>query len=130
MYILLCGYPPFKGKTHQEIFNRIQSGKFNFAGAEWKNVTREAKLMIKNMLKFKPEERYSAEQALKDQWIMENNQQYEKNLNEKLNDPVMMQMIDNLKQINVRKLAYNFTSYFFRFNKNFSKLYSHISVTI
>ena len=24
MYILLCGYPPFKGKNHKEIFDRIK----------------------------------------------------------------------------------------------------------
>lgn len=60
MYILLCGYPPFKGKNHKEIFDKIKTGKFSFASSEWKNVSREAKVMIKKMLTFNPDERVSA----------------------------------------------------------------------
>jgi calcium-dependent protein kinase len=31
MYILLCGSPPFKGKNHKEIFEKIKAGKFSFS---------------------------------------------------------------------------------------------------
>lgn len=61
MYILLCGYPPFKGKSHKEIFDKILTGKFTFASSEWKNVTREAKVLIKKMLTFNPDERVTAD---------------------------------------------------------------------
>lgn len=60
MYILLCGYPPFKGKNHKEIFDKIKIGKFSLGSPEWKNVSREAKFMIKRMLTFNPDERVSA----------------------------------------------------------------------
>jgi calcium-dependent protein kinase len=69
MYILLCGYPPFKGKNHKEIFDNIKSGKFSFASPQWKNVSREAKIMIKKMLTFNPEERVRADQVINDEWI-------------------------------------------------------------
>jgi calcium-dependent protein kinase len=72
MYILLCGYPPFKGKNHKEIFDKIKTGKFSFAATEWKNVSREAKVMIKKMLTFNPDERVSADKALADEWIVNN----------------------------------------------------------
>ena len=55
MYILLCGNPPFKGKNPKEIFDKIRIGKFSFAEYEWKNVSKEAKYMIKRMLTFNPE---------------------------------------------------------------------------
>lgn len=69
MYILLCGYPPFKGKNHKEIFDRIKTGKFSFSGTEWASVSREAKVLIKKMLTFHPEDRVSADQALLDDWV-------------------------------------------------------------
>lgn len=61
MYILLCGYPPFKGKNHKEIFDRIKAGKYSFSGAEWQSVSREAKVLIKKMLTYYSEDRYNAE---------------------------------------------------------------------
>jgi calcium-dependent protein kinase len=48
------------------------AGKFTFNSPEWKHVTREAKVLIKKMLTFNPDERISADQALNDTWIQEN----------------------------------------------------------
>jgi len=30
LYILLCGYPPFGGKSEEDILNKVKSGKFKF----------------------------------------------------------------------------------------------------
>lgn len=30
MYIMLCGYPPFNGKTEVEIMKKVLCGKFTF----------------------------------------------------------------------------------------------------
>ena len=103
MYILLCGYPPFKGKNHKEIFDKIKTGKFSFAASEWKSVTREAKVMIKRMLTYEPEERISAEQALNQEWIVHNSDQEEGTPNEKFHEPVMSNIVRNLKQIRVEE---------------------------
>jgi calcium-dependent protein kinase len=83
MYILLCGYPPFKGKNHKEIFDKIMTGKFSFNSSEWRNVTREAKVLIKKMLTFNPDERVSAEEALCDKWVIENTTNEKENPNDK-----------------------------------------------
>jgi calcium-dependent protein kinase len=72
MYILLVGYPPFKGKNHKEIFDKIKLGKFSMGQPEWKYISKEAKHLIKKMLTFIPEQRVSAEEALNDVWITEN----------------------------------------------------------
>ncbi|CDW91278.1 protein kinase domain containing protein [Stylonychia lemnae] len=101
MYILLCGYPPFKGKNHKEIFDKIKTGKFSFAAAEWKNVSREAKVMIKKMLTFTPEERVSAHQALEDEWIVQNAMRQTQKSLDQFHQPIMNDMMENLKKINV-----------------------------
>jgi calcium-dependent protein kinase len=69
MFILLCGQPPFKGKTHKDIFDQIKIGSFSFQAPEWKNVTREAKVLVKKLLTFAPDLRISAGKALNDIWI-------------------------------------------------------------
>lgn len=71
MFILLCGQPPFKGKTHKDIFEKIRVGKFSFSQPEWQKVSREAKNLIKRLLTFDPKERISADEALADVWIDE-----------------------------------------------------------
>ena len=38
LYILLCGYPPFTGKTQEEIFYRVKLGKFDFKGLPIYNI--------------------------------------------------------------------------------------------
>ena len=50
LYILLCGYPPFKGSNEKEIIKKISSLKFEFRQAEWKNISESAKNLISNML--------------------------------------------------------------------------------
>lgn len=41
----------------------------SFNGPEWKNISNEAKIFIKKLLQVNPDVRYSAKQALEDQWI-------------------------------------------------------------
>ena len=49
-YVLLCGNPPFFGGNNKEIFGKILSGKFEFKGNEWKDVSNEAQDFIKKLL--------------------------------------------------------------------------------
>jgi hypothetical protein len=34
MYILLSGYPPFGGKSHSRILQKVQQGSYSFANRE------------------------------------------------------------------------------------------------
>jgi len=52
MYILLCGFPPFQGTKHKEIFEKIKNGKYSFEYPEWRNVSGQAKHLIKVMLQY------------------------------------------------------------------------------
>lgn len=46
LYIILCGYPPFNGKTDNAVIKAVMSGRFDFPEEDWKYVSSEAKLLI------------------------------------------------------------------------------------
>eukprot|EP00933_Yihiella_yeosuensis_P082329 TRINITY_DN9617_c0_g1_i1.p1 TRINITY_DN9617_c0_g1~~TRINITY_DN9617_c0_g1_i1.p1 ORF type:complete len:508 (+),score=127.39 TRINITY_DN9617_c0_g1_i1:41-1564(+) len=69
MYVLLCGYPPFFGDTDADVLAKVRLGNFNFNPADWKNVSDDAKNLIRQLLKMNPRDRYTAEQALNNVWI-------------------------------------------------------------
>jgi len=59
LFILLCGYPPFRGKTEQEILDKIVKGQYNLEDQAWKNISSRAKMLIKNLLEINPDKRYT-----------------------------------------------------------------------
>ena len=74
MYIMLCGYPPFFGDTDQEIYARITQGFKDLEGGsfppeDWNIVSDGAKDLIRKLLQPAPEDRPTAEQARKHNWI-------------------------------------------------------------
>merc|ERR1719409_1967301 len=69
MYVLLCGYPPFFGETDAEVLSKVRLGNFSFNAADWKNVSEDAKNLIRMLLKMNPRDRYTAEQTLNHDWI-------------------------------------------------------------
>jgi len=69
MYVVLCGYPPFYGETDADVLAKVRLGNFSFNAADWKNVSEDAKNLIRNLLKMNPRDRYTAEQALNHVWV-------------------------------------------------------------
>ena len=65
MYFLLCGYPPFQGKTEEEIFYNIKKYNINFDTEELKKVSDNYKNLLKRLLNQKKEIRIKAFEALK-----------------------------------------------------------------
>lgn len=63
LYIIVAGYPPFEGKTTEELYTKISSGEFTFSGREWDNAT-DAKHLIYHLLAFDPQERFDAHDAM------------------------------------------------------------------
>ena len=68
LYILLCGYPPFNGSSDKEVYNIITQVKYDFNQPIWKNVSKYAKELIKNMLTL-AKNRYTAKQVLASKWL-------------------------------------------------------------
>jgi calcium-dependent protein kinase len=69
MFILLCGCPPFYGKTDDDIYESVKTGKYSFKHKVWANVSDHAKNLIKSLLEQDISKRLSAEKALKHKWF-------------------------------------------------------------
>jgi calcium-dependent protein kinase len=69
MYVILCGYPPFTGKKDSEVLSKVKQGYLHFPHKDWRNVSDDAKDLIRMLVKTNPQERLSAEQALQHAWI-------------------------------------------------------------
>eukprot|EP00826_Nyctotherus_ovalis_P049525 TRINITY_DN599_c0_g3_i6.p1 TRINITY_DN599_c0_g3~~TRINITY_DN599_c0_g3_i6.p1 ORF type:complete len:550 (-),score=147.22 TRINITY_DN599_c0_g3_i6:103-1752(-) len=69
LYILLSGTPPFYGNTDQEILKRVLDGRYSFRGELWGSISAEAKSLITGMLKYDPDKRITAFDALNHPWI-------------------------------------------------------------
>lgn len=73
MYILLCGFPPFYSNHGLAISpgmkKRIRSGQYEFPNPEWENVSKDAKDLIRGMLKTDPHARLSIDDVIKNKWI-------------------------------------------------------------
>lgn len=70
-YLLIAGVHPFdSGKTHENILNRIISGKFDFKQPVWDKVPKECKEFIKRCLVIDPKKRATVSELLKHPWIV------------------------------------------------------------
>lgn len=70
LYMLIGGYPPFKGANHRELFRKVRAADFVFHDAHWKNVSVEAKRVISNLLCVNPDLRWGASEALQSDWFL------------------------------------------------------------
>mmetsp|Transcript_15499 Transcript_15499/g.11278 ORF Transcript_15499/g.11278 Transcript_15499/m.11278 type:complete len:161 (+) Transcript_15499:245-727(+) len=69
LHILLVKLPPFNGKNEKEIFEKISVGYFSLSGPEFKFISNDAKVLLRYMLQYNPDERISADEALNHVWI-------------------------------------------------------------
>lgn len=73
IYILLCGYPPFYSNhglaMSPGMKKRIKAGQYDFPQEEWKQVSKDAKDLIKRLLNTDPSQRLTIEQVMKHRWI-------------------------------------------------------------
>lgn len=67
-YILLGGYAPFEGAP-DELAQFIIRGDYEFHDKYWADISESAKDMIANMLQVDPQCRYTAEDALRCEWM-------------------------------------------------------------
>ena len=97
LHVLLSGMPPFQGRTDDQIFDQIAVGYISFGSPEWKSITNDAKIFIKKLLNVNPDQRYSAKQALEDNWI----KIYTSSDNIQIAYPIAMKVLNNIKYFRV-----------------------------
>ncbi|CAM9511558.1 unnamed protein product [Chrysoparadoxa australica] len=68
-YLLICGYPPFEGKTVDELKWQVKCGKYSFRDKYWGNISAIGKNFIKRLLVRNPQERMTAAEAQHHPWI-------------------------------------------------------------
>ncbi|XP_028275059.1 serine/threonine-protein kinase DCLK1b isoform X1 [Parambassis ranga] len=70
-YILLCGFPPFRGtgEDQEALFEQILKAQLDFPAPYWDNVSDTAKVLITGMLQVQIDKRYTAVQVLDHPWV-------------------------------------------------------------
>ncbi|GAA6106663.1 serine/threonine-protein kinase H1-like [Tachysurus ichikawai] len=69
-YIVLSGSMPFEQRSQPRLFKAILGGSYNFHGQPWNSISNQAKDFIERLLSVNPEQRMTAEQALKHPWLL------------------------------------------------------------
>lgn len=70
MYLLIAGFPPFRGKNKEEIIEAAVKGKVDFTHPSWKKVSEDAKKLILQLLTFDQAKRITISGAIKHPWIL------------------------------------------------------------
>lgn len=69
----LCGYPPFYSNHGLAISpgmkTRIRSGQYDFPSPEWRDVSQDAKDLIRGMLCTDPAKRLTIEAVFQNRWV-------------------------------------------------------------
>lgn len=69
LFVLLVGYPPFASENQNVLFQRIRTADYTFREADWKNISPEAKDLVKHLLVVDPIQRWTAKMALDCEWL-------------------------------------------------------------
>ena len=104
-HLLLLGFPPFNGKTQEEILEKVKGGKIDYENEAFKEISEDAKNLLKNLLEYDSNKRISAEQALAHKYFNENTSSVS-NLN--LNYQNRIKNLDNFQVFIIYSFFYKY----------------------
>ena len=94
-YILLGGYPPFYDDDHEQLYERIKAGVYEFHEEFWSKISSEAKDFINKLLTVNPDDRATATDLLAHPWVVQDG--------EKISGTSLQTNLKELKQFQARK---------------------------
>ena len=97
LYVMLSGKPPFQGHDEKEIMEKVAIGIFRLDIPDFDDITEDCKQFILELMSYDPTKRPTAEQALNNQWIV-NNAEKKPNVNKEL----AKQTLINLRNFRVQ----------------------------
>ena len=68
-FVLLSGRLPFDGQTEEDTFTKIKYLNYHFEDECWNTISDDGKDFIESLLQKDPNDRLSAEKALKHSWF-------------------------------------------------------------
>lgn len=69
MYTMLAGYPPFFGESDADVLAKVRLGNYHFNQADFKSITKDAKDLMRGLMKINPCDRLDSMQALDHPWM-------------------------------------------------------------
>ena len=90
LYVMLCGYLPFDGKSNVDLFDKILKCKVNYP----KNIDKNAMNLLKSILVPNPEKRINLEKIKKHQFYLKGKKIFENKY------PELIGKIENMNTIN------------------------------
>ncbi|CDF37384.1 Calcium-dependent protein kinase [Chondrus crispus] len=70
LYVMLSGRMPFYGKDDIACLRMTATGEFSFPDREWKDISEDAKSLVRALLQISPEKRLTACAALQHRWLV------------------------------------------------------------
>lgn len=106
LYIMMCGRPPFKGKTNPEIISNVLKGEYHFDYPSFESASEDVKDFIARWLETDVDQRMSAAEAYDHPWIQKQWEKEEKNLTIPVEVPD--NILDFMNSVNFKKTTLTF----------------------
>lgn len=106
LYIMMCGRPPFKGKTNPEIISSVLKGEYHYDYPSFEKASEEVKDFIAKWLEMDVDSRMSAAEAYDHPWIQKQWEKEEKDL--EIPEDVPNSIMDFMNAVNFKKTTLTF----------------------
>lgn len=107
MYILLSGQYPFRGKTKDELLQNIRREPVSFKDKRWKKISKEAKTLMAELLRKKPDARCDIMEALEHPFMQADYPLPTQNIMEEVLQSMMhFQSLNMLQKASITALAW------------------------